>query len=91
MNDFLLGAITMGFIVAGARFLRFWRDTHDGLFLKFALAFFVMGANRLAIWTSERPNEASPLNYLVRLCAYGLILWAIIDKNRNKPQAPPGA
>jgi hypothetical protein len=37
--DFVAGAVTMGFAVAGLFFLRFWRRTTDGLFLAFAAAF----------------------------------------------------
>ena len=33
---FLSGAVTFGFIVAALYFLRFWKQTHDGLFLAFA-------------------------------------------------------
>jgi len=29
--DFLSGAITMGFVVAGLFFLRFWKKTGEGL------------------------------------------------------------
>lgn len=41
--DFLSGAITLGFLVAGLFFLRFWRRTHDRLFLAFAIAFALLG------------------------------------------------
>jgi hypothetical protein len=31
-------------------------------------------------------NEDSPYHYLVRLFSYGLILWAILEKNwRQRP------
>ena len=35
--SFLAGATTMGFCVAALFFLRFWRNTRDGLFLSFAV------------------------------------------------------
>ena len=41
--DFLSGAITMGFLVAGFFFLRFWKRTRDSLFLAFAAAFWLLG------------------------------------------------
>jgi hypothetical protein len=30
---------------------------------------------------SYQENEDSPLHYLIRLLAYGLIIWAILEKN----------
>jgi len=43
MIEFLSGAVTMGFAIASAFFLRFWRRTGDRLFLVFALAFWLLG------------------------------------------------
>lgn len=79
----LLGAIAMGWFVAGLQFLRFWRDGRDRFFLLFALSFFVEGLGRVMVALSERPNEGSPYLYLLRLLAYGLIIWAIVEKNRR--------
>jgi uncharacterized membrane protein HdeD (DUF308 family) len=79
----MLGAIAMGWFVAGLQFLRFWRDGRDRFFLLFALSFFVEGCGRLLVAVSERPNEGSPYLYLLRLLAYGLIIWAIVEKNRR--------
>ena len=36
--DFLSGAVTMGFVIAGLFFLRFWKRTREGLFIAFAFA-----------------------------------------------------
>jgi hypothetical protein len=44
--SFLSGAVTLGFLVAAAFFLRFWRRTHDRLFLAFAVAFMLLAMNR---------------------------------------------
>jgi hypothetical protein len=56
MSFFLLGAIGMGFGVAGLFFLLFWRETRDRVFAFFALAFFVLAANRLgfALWVQTQ-------------------------------------
>ena len=81
MNLFLLGAISMGSAVAALLFLRFWRRTHDRLFLYFGASFLLEAINRaMFAWNGARSEEAT-LYYLVRLLAYGLILWAIIEKN----------
>ena len=79
----MLGAVAMGCFVAGLAFLRFWRDSHDRFFLLFALSFFVEEFSRILLAASERPNEGSPWLYGIRLLAYGLILWAVWDKNRR--------
>ena len=41
--DFLSGAVTMGFVIAGLFFLRFWKRTREGLFIAFAFAFWLLG------------------------------------------------
>ena len=83
MNQFLLGGIAVASLVAGLYFLRFWRQTNDRFFLWFALSFWIEGANRTAMAWLASPNEDSPVHYLVRLVAYGLILLAIWQKNRR--------
>jgi hypothetical protein len=85
MREFLLGATTMGFWVAGLFFLRFWLQTHDRLFAIFALAFWILGINRFVFLLLIQADEASSLPlYVVRLLAFSLILVAILDKNRSK-------
>jgi hypothetical protein len=82
------GAIVMGYGVAGLFFLRFWRETRDRLFLIFAGAFWLLGAQRLALAFSGNVVEDDTGLYLVRLFAFLLILGAIVDKNRSSQ--PPG-
>ena len=84
----LSGAIVMGYGVAGLFFLRFWRETRDRLFLIFAGAFWMLGAQRLALALSRNMVEDDTGLYLVRLAAFLLILGAIVDKNRSSPQPP---
>ena len=69
-------------LVASAFFLKFWRQTHDKLFLLFSAAFAIEGVNRLAFLFLDHPNEGNPLIYMVRLFSYLLILAAIVNKNR---------
>jgi hypothetical protein len=82
MNGMLIGAISMASMVAGLFFLRFWRSTGDRFFLFFALSFFIEGVNRVALAPAAQDNDGTPAYYLIRLLAYGLILYAILDKNR---------
>ena len=83
LENFLSGAVSFGFILAGLFFLRFWASTRDGLFLVFAIAFGLLGLNQGLIALTDMPvEERSPL-YLLRLAAFALILVAIWLKNRR--------
>lgn len=83
LSEVLLGAISMASLVIAAFFFRFWRTGRDRFFLLFALSFFVEGVNRFALALLDNPNEGYPLVYLVRLLSFGLILAAIVEKNRG--------
>ena len=80
MSPIMSGAIVMACAVAGLHFLRFWKSSGDSFFLYFALSFFLQGGQWLhsAVVGS---SEHSPLVYLTRLLAYGLIAFAIYQKN----------
>ncbi len=79
--QFMLGGLVMGCLVAALLFLRFWRKTRDRLFAIFAVAFLLLGTNWLLLAFTEQ-NEVNTWYYAVRLLAFVLILFAIIDKNR---------
>ena len=83
MNEIMLGAIAGGFILTSLFFFRFWRGTRDRFFLLFALSFLIEGVNRVVLYESVGLQEDAPVYYIIRLIAYGLILAAIIDKNRG--------
>lgn len=80
--DFLAGAVTFGFVLAGLFFLRFWRRTGDGLFLAFAVAFWLLGLTQALLALTGIPVEERSWLYLFRLAAFALILAAIVRKNR---------
>jgi len=84
MNGILTGAIAMASMVAALFFLRFWRSTGDRFFLFFALSFFIEGLNRVFLSPTAQTDDGNPAYYLIRLLAYGLILYAIFDKNRPR-------
>ena len=86
MNEFLTGIATCGSCGAAAFFLRYWRETKDRFFLAFAAAFLVLALNwaLVAIW--QPTGETRPFFYLLRLGAFGLIILAILDKNRALPR-----
>lgn len=80
---FLSGAVVMGFGLAGLFFLRFWKRTHDELFLAFTLAFWLLGLGQALLTFSDVPVEERSSLYLIRLAAFMLILGAIWRKNRR--------
>jgi len=82
MNQMMIGAIAAASLATGLFFFRFWRSTRDRFFLFFALSFFIDAIDRLLLGTNTLSAEDEPQYYLVRLVAYGLILYAILDKNR---------
>src|SRR6185437_5262975 len=43
---FVAGALTFGYLIGGVFFVKFWRRTHDVLFLAFAAAFGLMAVNQ---------------------------------------------
>lgn len=83
LEGFLLGVIVTSSFVAAGFFLKFWRKTHDRLFLGFAAAFLIEGLNRLAFLGLDQPNEGTPAVYTIRLFSYLLLLAAIVHKNRS--------
>ena len=78
VHGFLLGVIATASIAAGGFFLKFWRQSHDGLFLAFGVAFIIEGINRIFLIFVEQPDEGHPAVYVVRLLAFLIILAAIV-------------
>jgi uncharacterized membrane protein HdeD (DUF308 family) len=83
----LTGAIAMASGCIALFFLRFWRTSRDRFFLYFALSFGIEGVHRIYAALAFEDGEDSPLHYLVRLLAYGLILVAILEKNLQARRA----
>lgn len=83
VNAFLAGAIIMGALVIALFFLRYWKATHDRFFLYFALFFAIEAGDRTLLTFMYSMQEDKPIPYLIRLAAYGLIIYAIWEKNRR--------
>jgi hypothetical protein len=79
--DFLAGAVTLGFLVASAFFFRFHRQTRDGLFRTFGLAFLLFAANQALVSWLGADDERMGYTYVLRVLGFGLILYAIVRKN----------
>jgi len=86
MDFFLAGMIAALNGVIALVFLRFWRDTHDRLFLLFSLAFLALGLSRFRSFIPpDSPWHLFP--HIVRFLAFLTILIAVIDKNfQNRAQ-----
>ena len=83
IEDFLGGAIVMGFAVAALFFLKFWRRTREGLFLAFAAAFLLLAVTQALLTLSGVSTEERSQLYLLRLIAFLLILGAMWWQNRR--------
>ena len=81
--DFLSGAITAGFAIAGFFFLRFWKRTRESLFVAFAAAFWLLGLAQAVLTFTNIPVEERSWLFLLRLAAFSLILVSIWKKNRR--------
>jgi uncharacterized membrane protein HdeD (DUF308 family) len=88
LSGLVSGAIIMANVVAGLFFLKFWSQSQDRLFLLFALAFWILGVQRVLLALFVHQPDAHPYLYLLRLLGFLLIIFAIIDKNR--PVQPSG-
>jgi hypothetical protein len=86
--DFLSGAVTIGFFVAALFFLRFWRRTHDRLFIAFAAAFALLALNQALAAFLGAGDELTPYTYVLRVLGFVLILVAIVDKNVSNRRGP---
>jgi hypothetical protein len=85
----MAGAIMVAAWAILVFFLRFWRKTGDRLFLFFAAAFLLLGIERIIILVLASDHQA--FGYLIRLFAFLLILFAILDKNRKGGKAATGS
>jgi len=84
VHDLMSGAIVCAGAVAGLFFFRFWWSTRDRFFLYFSASFWIETASRLALGLLGVSKESEPLFYCLRILAYGLIVVAILRKNRAR-------
>lgn len=78
---YMAGALTLGYVVVGIFFLRFWVRARDFLFLIFAGAFFLLAANQALPVILGIPREDQGGVYLLRAAGFALIIIAILMKN----------
>lgn len=83
LADFTAGLIVMADLIAALFFGRFYRDTHDRLFLWFASGFIMLAVQRSLLAVADLLPVDPIWYYVLRLAAFVLFLAAIIDKNRS--------
>lgn len=83
MTLFFAGVLVMGYAVSALLFAKFWRESHDRLFLYFAGGFALLAIQRAGLAADALLPVPTTLHYVTRLLAFLLILAAIIDKNRR--------
>jgi len=81
LEAFLAGMATMGFLLAGLFFFRFWTRTKDSLFATFGIAFLLLAANQMVITLSNIPREDLSWAYSLRILAFGMLIYGIVSKN----------
>lgn len=82
-SQFISGLITMGFLIAGLFFLRFWTKTRDPLFAAFAAAFWLLATNQALAAMIDVAREERSWIYLLRVAAFALIIAAVVWKNKS--------
>lgn len=90
MIDFLTGANTLAYLLAGVFFLRFWRKTRDRFFRHFAIAFWLFALNQIVSFPLEPFDERLGYTYVLRVAGFILILFAIVEKNLVSAKSRPG-
>ena len=88
IEEFLGGAIAMGFAVAALFFLKFWHRTREKLFLAFSGSFLLLAVTQALLTLSGVPTEERSQLYLLRLMAFLLLLGAMWWQNRRGKNAP---
>lgn len=84
LNLFLWGALAAASLVVSLFFFRFWRVSGERLFGFFAFAFAAFSANWIGLALIHPPVESRHYLYLLRLAAFLLIIFGIVDKNRRR-------
>lgn len=90
MMDFLSGLITMGYLASALFFLKFWMRTGDRLFLAFFVAFALFAIEQGVLVWARAAREEQTWFYLLRLIGFGLIIAAVVVKNRQPDSRASG-
>ena len=83
MYQFVSGALMILSFAAALFFAMSWRRSGDRFFFIFALAFALLGVERLILGVLNLPESPLLSIYIIRLVGFLLIIIAIVDKNRT--------
>lgn len=91
MAVFFSGVSMATFAASGLFFYKFWRASHDRFFLFFMISCELLALERLiALYIHgtldplrSSATEAASWIYCVRLLAFVILLYGILDKNRS--------
>lgn len=83
------GALTTLYAIIALHFYKFSARSGDRLFTLFATAFLILSGQRLVLTVAREWGENSIWLYGMRLLAFVIIVYAIIDKNRAAPARDP--
>jgi hypothetical protein len=84
LNSFLWGVNATAAFVAGLLFLAHWRETGERLLARFAVAFWMLAINYVWLIAAMPPLESRHHSYIPRLAAFLIIIWAVVEKNRER-------
>lgn len=85
LNAMLAGAIMVSAWAISVFFLRFWSKTGDHLFACFAVAFLLLGVEKVAIVFLSVDHQF--VAYLIRLTSFLFIIFGVWNKNRNNSRS----
>ena len=83
---FLWGAIACACWVGALFFLKYWRRTHDRLFLFFSAAFWIFSLNWILLANTPPDYESRHWVYFVRVAGFACMIAGILEKNRGAGQ-----
>ncbi|HLL21692.1 MAG TPA: DUF5985 family protein [Kofleriaceae bacterium] len=83
LSNYMSGALVMGCLIIGLKFMKYWRLARDRFFIFFALAFWAFGVGWVLRALVPTTDEHAHLVFLPRLVGFSMILFGIFDKNRR--------
>lgn len=86
--EFLRGATMMAELGIALFFIQYWGETKDRIFIYFSAAFVFMAVSQIVVVLFGEGADFAPFAYLLRVAAFLLIIFAIVDKNLPKKPSP---
>jgi Family of unknown function (DUF5985) len=83
MKYYMWGVLAMGCLVVAMLFLRYWRTSHQRLFVFFSAAFALLSVQ----WTLSALSGTDEANHadllILRIFAFLCIIAGVLDRNRR--------